>query len=80
MIGYEGNVLKVVREIKIADEETLSRKMAVSSEYVSEICKGLVKDGYILKTPKGYKLTPEGAKLISPVKIRGPIPVLKGGA
>lgn len=80
MIGYEGKVLKVVREIKIADEETLSRKMAVSSEYVSEICKGLVKDGYILKTPKGYKLTPEGAKLISPVKIRGPIPVLKGGA
>ena len=80
MIGYEEQVLKIVRELKMADEEALSRKMAVSSKYVSEICKGLVKDVYLLKTPKGYKLTPEGEKSISPVKIRGPISVLKGGA
>lgn len=79
MIGYEAQVLKVVRELKIADEETLSRKMAVSSKYVAEICKGLVKDGYISKTTKGYKLTPEGEKSVSPVKVRGPIAVLKGG-
>jgi len=79
MIGYEATVLKVVRELKIADEESLGRKMAVSSKYAAEICNGLVKDGYLKKTPKGYQLTPEGAKAISPVKVRGPIAVLKGG-
>ena len=79
MIGAEGQILKIVRELKLADEETLSRKMAVSSEYITKICEGLIKDGYLLKTPKGYKLTSEGGKLISPVKIRGPVPVLKGG-
>ena len=79
MIGYEEQVLKIVKELKMADEEALSRKMAVSRKYVIEICDGLVKDGYILKTPKGYKLTPEGEKSVSPVKVRGPIAVLKGG-
>lgn len=79
MIGYEAQILKVVRELKMADEEALSRKMAVSSKYVTKICEGLVKDGYISKTPKGYKLTPEGEKAVSPVKVRGPIAVLKGG-
>ena len=79
MIGYEAQVLKVIRELKLADEETLARKMAVSSDYATEICSGLLKDGYILKTPKGYKLTPEGEKSVSPVKVRGPIAVLKGG-
>ncbi len=80
MIGYETTVLKVVKELRIADEETLSRKMAVSSKYAAEICEGLIKDGYIRKTPKGYQLTAEGAKAISPVRVRGPIAVLKGGA
>ena len=79
MIGYEAQVLKVVRELKIADEEALSRKMAVSSKYATKICEGLVKDGYLLSAPKGYKLTPEGEKSVSPVKVRGPIAVLKGG-
>jgi len=79
MIGYEVTALKVVRELKIADEESLGRKMAVSSKYATEICEGLVKDGYLKKMPKGYQLTPEGTKAISPVKVRGPIAVLKGG-
>ena len=79
MIGYETQALKVVRELKMADEEALSRKMAVSSKYVTEICNGLVKDGYLSKTPQGYKLTLEGFMAINPVKVKGPIPVLKGG-
>ncbi len=79
MIGYETTVLKVVKELRIADEETLSRKMAVSSKYAGEICEGLIKDGYLKKAPKGYQLTPEGQRAISPVKVRGPIAVLKGG-
>ena len=79
MIGYEAQVLKIVGELKMADEEALSRKMAVSSKYTTEICEGLIKDGYLLKSSKGYKLTPEGEKAVSPVKVRGPIAVLKGG-
>ncbi len=79
MRGTEAQVLKIVKELKLANEEALRRKMAVSSEYVKEICEGLIKDGYLLKTEKGVKLTTEGERLISPVKIRGPVPVLKGG-
>ena len=79
MRGTEGQVLKIVKELKLANEEALRRKMGVSSEYVIEICEGLIKDGYLLEVEKGYKLTPQGESLISPVKIRGPIPVLKGG-
>ncbi len=79
MIGKEQQILKNIRELKRADEETLSRKMAISSNYATELCEGLIKDGYILRTPKGYVLTKEGTKIISPVKVRGPIAVLKGG-
>ena len=78
MSGIEQQVLKIVKELELADEEALSRKMAVSSEYVAKICDGLVKDSYLLKTPKGYILTPEGEKVVDPVKVRGPIAVLKG--
>ncbi len=79
MRGAEGQVLKIVRELKLADEKVIARKMAVSSEYAIQICEGLIKDGYLLKVEKGYKLTSQGESLITPVKIRGPIPVLKGG-
>lgn len=79
MVGYETTILKVVRELKVADEEALSRKMGVSSNYAGEICEGLIKDGYLKKTPKGYQITGEGERAISPVKVRGPIGVLKGG-
>ena len=41
--------LKVVKELRIADEESLSRKIAVSQGFVTEICNGLVKDGYLSK-------------------------------
>lgn len=79
MIGAEQQVLKVIKELKTADEEALGRKMAVSHKYAVGICNGLVKDGYLSKTPAGYKLTPEGERAVSPVKVRGPIAVLKGG-
>jgi len=79
MRGVEGEVLKIVRELRLVNEETLKRKMAVSSEYVKEICEGLIKDGYLSKKGERYQLTPEGEKSISKVVIRGPVPVLKGG-
>ena len=78
MTGVEKQVLEIVKELELADEEALSRKMAVSSQYITKVCNGLVKDGYLLKTPKGYILTPEGEKAVNPVKVRGPIAVLKG--
>ena len=79
MTGAEQQVLKNVKELKMADEEALTRKMTVSPKYITKMCEGLIKDGYLSKTAKGYKLTPEGEKAVSPVKVRGPIAVLKGG-
>lgn len=79
MFGAEHQVLKIVRELNMAGEEAITRKMAVSKKYVAEICAGLLEDGYLLKTPKGYKLAGEGEKAVSPVKVRGIIPVLRGG-
>ncbi len=79
MFGAEKQVLRIVKELRRAGEEAISRKMAVSKKYVAEICEGLMLDGYILKTQKGYKLTSDGEELVSPVKVKGMIPVLKGG-
>jgi len=79
MFGAEHQVLKIVKELKVAGEEAISRKMTVSKKYVAEICAGLVEDGYLLKTPKGYELSPEGDLAVSGVKVKGIIPVLRGG-
>ena len=53
MTGVEKQILKIVRELELADEEAIGRKMLVSSEYVKEICKCLVKSGHLLKAPEG---------------------------
>ncbi|MBU4482703.1 MAG: hypothetical protein KKG62_01210 [Actinobacteria bacterium] len=80
MKGNEKQVLKIVAELREADSVAIARKVGVSSEYVTEICKGLVNDGYLVESSNGkYRLTPGGLKTISPVKTIGPIPVLKGG-
>ena len=79
MIGKEQQILKNIRELKRADDETLGRKMAISPDYAAELCEGLIKDAYIVKTGRGYILTKDGARIINPVKVRGPIAVLKGG-
>lgn len=79
MLGVEDRILNTIKELRVADTETLRRKIAMSPEYIDEVCAGLIKDRYISKKPKGYVLTQEGQKAISPVKVRGPIAVLKGG-
>ncbi|MEW6685007.1 MAG: hypothetical protein AB1393_02215 [Candidatus Edwardsbacteria bacterium] len=80
MTGSESQVLKIIREAEESDKESIARKMGVSSEYVAEICHGLVKDGYLVERANGrYRVTPQGQKVISPVKAKGPIGILKGG-
>ncbi|MDI6889680.1 MAG: hypothetical protein QMC83_01895 [Thermodesulfovibrionales bacterium] len=80
MRGNEKQVLKIVAELKEADREAIARKVGVSTEYVTEICQGLVKDGYLIERGNGrFQLTGAGQKAISPVRTTGPIPVLKGG-
>ncbi len=79
MIGKEQQILKNIRELKRAGDETLARKMAISAGYAAELCKGLIQDGYISKTGGGYVLTKEGTRIINPTKVRGPIAILKGG-
>lgn len=80
MKGSEKQILRIVAELREADSEGIARKVGVSTEYVTEICQGLVKDGYLVESSKGrFKLTPEGMKAISLVRTTGSIPVLKGG-
>ena len=69
MTGAEKQTLKIVRELELADEETIGRKMTVSSEYVKEICECLIKSGYLLKTPEGYKITFKGKNAITSARI-----------
>ncbi|MCK4325404.1 hypothetical protein KAW55_01460 [bacterium] len=80
MKGNEKQVLRIVAELKETDSEAIARKAGVSTEYVTEICQGLVNDGYLIERGNGrYQLTQSGLKAISPVRTTGPIPVLKGG-
>lgn len=80
MKGNEKQVLKIIAELREADNEAIARKVGVCAEYAAEICQGLVKDGYLIGSSNGkYKLTPQGSKAISLVRTSGPIPVLKGG-
>ena len=70
MTGVEKQVLKIVRELELADEEAIGRKMAVSSKYVREICECLMKSAYLLKAPEGYKITLKGENAISSARIK----------
>ncbi|MFZ6016273.1 MAG: hypothetical protein ACOYU0_01405 [Nitrospirota bacterium] len=80
MKGNEKQVLKVIAELREADGEAIARKVGVSAEYATEICQGLVKDGYLVGSSNGrFRLTSEGMKAISPVRTTGPIAILKGG-
>ncbi|MBL7132071.1 MAG: hypothetical protein ISS45_11850 [Candidatus Omnitrophica bacterium] len=69
MTGAEKQILKIVRELELADEEAISRKMGVSSEYVKEICECLMKSGHLSKMPEGYKITFKGKNVISSARI-----------
>ena len=80
MKGNEKQVLRIVAELKETDNEAIARKIGVSAEYITEICQGLINDGYFIESSNGkYKLTPQALKAISPVRTTGPIPILKGG-
>jgi len=80
MKGNEKQVLKIVEELKEAKENTIARKVGVSTRYASKICQGLVDDGYLEEISSGnFRVTLKGKKSISPVKTTGPIPILKGG-
>ena len=71
MTGIEKQVLKTVRELELADEEAIGRKISISSNYVEEICKPLIKSGHLSKTPEGdYKITFKGENAISPARIK----------
>jgi DNA-binding IscR family transcriptional regulator len=80
MKGNEKQIIKIIAELEEACTETIARKVGVSTEYTAAICQGLAKDGYLLEGSNGnYRLAPQALKAIDPVRIRGPIRVLKGG-
>jgi len=80
MTGTEKQVLKIIRELEEAGKESVARKIGVSEGYAAQICRCLIKDGYLIgRSNEKYKLTERGKKAISSVKSTGPIPILKGG-
>ena len=80
MKGTEGQILKVIREMQEADDETIARKMGITQAYAATNCKNLIKDGYLKEKAAGkYMLTPKSENEISRVVCKGPIGVLKGG-
>lgn len=79
MTGSERQVLRIIKELKEATPEPISRKMAISSAYVGQLCGNLVRDGYLAKGSKeGYRLTPEGLRALEPYKGRGMGGALRG--
>ncbi|MFQ5841330.1 MAG: hypothetical protein ACE5I8_02735 [Thermodesulfobacteriota bacterium] len=71
MTGCERQVLGIVSELKEANKEAVSRKMGVSSKYVTELCDSLMKDGYLLKASQGeYLISVEGKRALQPFKGR----------
>jgi len=80
MKGNEKQIIRIVAELEAVGKETIARKIGVSTEYTTEICQGLIDDGYLIGSGNGsYRLAPQALKAIDPVKTRGPIRVLKGG-
>ncbi len=79
MKGSEKQVLCIIKELEEADIDSMAFKLGISTEYVTQICSVLGKDGFIEGNPSGkFKLTLKGKKVISPLKTKGPIAILKG--
>lgn len=80
MKGIETQILRVVRELGLAEKEAIARKIGVTSEYAAELCRHLAQDGYLINSQNGqYKITRKSGEKLSTVVSRGHIPVLKGG-
>lgn len=74
MKGIEKQVLDIISGLEEADKRSVGSKLAISTEYVDELCSFLVKDGYLEETRSGkVKLTPKGEDFAAPVvKTRKP--------
>lgn len=80
MTGIETQVLRIIQELGLAEPSSLARKIGVSEAYVSDNCKNLVEDGYLIVRKNGkFKLSGKAKQELSPIKSRGPIAILKGG-
>lgn len=80
MTGIETQVLRIVQELGVAGKSSITRKIGVSEEYISEICQNLAEDGYLMiKNDGQFSLTGKSIRELSPVKSQGPIAILKGG-
>lgn len=74
MKGTEKQVLDIIKKLDEADKESIGSKLTISTEYAAQICRILVKDGYLEKKPDGkFKLTLKGKRLTCPAKARKPL-------
>ncbi len=64
MIGPQRQVLKIIKQLRDADAETIASTMCVSAYYVKDLCQGLVQDDLLRQESGGeYKITPKGSKI-----------------
>lgn len=63
----EMGMLKVIYRLQDAPKGAVSRKMAVSADYVERMCSSLVRDGLVEESPTGgYRLTVLGKNVLNP--------------
>ena len=57
MTGAERQVLKIVKQLKNANEETIAVRMGVSIDCVNNLCSSLMQEGFLAQLAGEYKVT-----------------------
>lgn len=70
MTGAERQILKIVKQLKNADEEKTAARMGVSTNYVNNLCSSLMQEGFLKQIAGEYRLTSKGSKIVLPVRLK----------
>ena len=64
MIGPKRQVLRIVKQLKDADLNTIASRMGVSIDYAKDLCKALTQDELLHQgAGGGYRITPKGSRI-----------------
>ena len=70
MTGAERQVLKIVKQLKNAGEEDIAARMAVSINYVNNLCSSLMQEGFLTQVAGEHRLTSKGSKTVPSVQLK----------
>ena len=58
MTGTQRQVLRILKQLREADLKTIASTMGVSTDYVKDLCQGLIQDNLLRQGPDGqYMVT-----------------------